>query len=286
MISFLIWIPAQNSSGLSLDIRNESRPDKAGILDLIIVLNNEGAHDFKGKVEINIPAGFRNISGNNLQVEMKSGEHLFLPVKILVSSNAGSGESRLVFRLADQQNTTVAEKQTLYTVAENNAMRITAENPVIYMNKATDSVEVRTRVSNLGNRKQRVTIVFKIPEANQGNAFVEQKGSIGVQKDSVFVFRFMPSRLGTRSTQLSVNIAGFREPDKEIFGNTSVSIQNVSSVQRYEDMESTAFSNFTKNSITASYRHAGENLDMYQLVGSGASIFLPDMFLSGEISIR
>ncbi|NIF06479.1 hypothetical protein F3J23_13605 [Chryseobacterium sp. Tr-659] len=284
MISFRIWIPAQNSPGISLDIRNESRADKADILDLMVVLNNEGATHFKGKVEINIPDGFRNISGNSLQVDMKPGEHLFLPVKILVSNNAGSGEARLAFRLSDQQNKTVVEKQILYTVTENNSMRITAENPVIYMNKATDSVEVRARVSNLGNRKQNVTVVFKIPEADQGNAFIEKKGSIGVQKDSVFIFRFMPSRIRSRSSQISVNIAGFREPDREIFGNTTVSIQNVSSVQRYEDMESTAFSNFTKNTITASYRHAGENLDMYQLVGSGG-FNLPSgyLFIRGNI---
>lgn len=281
LISFQIWIPAQSSSGISLDIRNESRTDKTGILDLIIVLDNQSTNDFKGKVNITIPQGFRNISGNSLQVEMKSGEHLFLPVKIVVSNNAVSGESRLGFRLSDQQNKTMTEKEIPYTVTENNAMRITAETPLIYVNKATDSVEVRARVSNLGNRKQHVTVVFKIPEAEQGNAFIEKTGSIGVQKDSVFVFRFLPSRVRSRSTQISVNIAGFREPDREIFGNTSVSVQNVSSVQRYEDMESTAFSNFTKNTITASYRHAGENLDMYQLVGSGG-FNLP----SGYIFIR
>ncbi|ROI06577.1 hypothetical protein EGI16_01325 [Chryseobacterium sp. G0240] len=281
LILFLTGLPAQQRSGISLDIRNESRTGKAGILDLIMVLNNEGSTDFKGKIEMALPTGFRNISGNSIQVSMKSGERLFLPVKILVSNNAGSGKAHLSFRLADQQSQTIAEKEIVHTVAENNTMRITAENPVIYMNRSSDSVEVRARVSNLGNRKQQVTLVFKIPEAGQGNSFVEKKGSIGIQKDSVFVFRFLPSGIGARSSQLSVNIAGFREPDKEIFGNTSVSIQNVSSVQRYEDRESVAFSNFTRNSITASYRHAGENLDMYQLSGSGG-FNLP----SGYISVR
>jgi hypothetical protein len=284
LIAFQIWIPAQNSSGIHLDIRNESRADKAGILDLIAVLSSEAATPFKGKIEIAVPQGFRNISGNTLQVDIQPGERLFLPVKIVVSSNAVSGDARLIFRLSDLQNKMAAEKEMLYTVAENNTIRIAAESPVIYVSKATDSVEVKARVSNLGNRKQNVTVVFKIPEADQGNAFIEKKGSIGVQKDSVFVFRFMPSRIKSRSTQLSVNIAGFREPDREIFGSTSVSVQNVSSVQRYEDLESTAFSNFTKNNITASYRHAGENLDMYQLAGSGG-FNLPSgyVFIRGNI---
>ena len=160
--------------GISLDIRNESRTDKTGILDLIIVLDNQSTNDFKGKINNTIPQGFRNISGNSLQVEMKSGEHLFIPVKIVVSNNAVSGESRMAFRLSDQQNKTMAEKEIPYTVTENNAMRITVETPLIYVNKATDSVEVRARVSNLGNRKQHVTIVFKIPEAEQGKCFYRE----------------------------------------------------------------------------------------------------------------
>lgn len=76
LILFLTGLPAQQRSGISLDIRNESRTDKAGILDLIMVLNNEGATDFKGKIEMALPTGFRNISGNSIQVSMKSGERL------------------------------------------------------------------------------------------------------------------------------------------------------------------------------------------------------------------
>ncbi|WP_261512761.1 COG1470 family protein [Chryseobacterium paludis] len=281
LISAFVFIPAQNSAGISLDIRNESRADKGNIVDLTLVLKNEGNHSFKGKIEINTPSGFRSISGNKIEVAMNSGDNLFLPVKILVNNNAGAGESQIIFKLTDSQNTIVVQKQIAYTIAENNAMRISAEVPVVYMNNTNDSIEVRARVSNLGNKKQNVSVVFKIPETSQGSVFVEKTGNIGVQKDSVFVFRFLPSKILMRSSQFTVNIAGFREPDKEIFGNASVSVQNISSTQRYQNIQSDMFSNFTKNSITASYRHVGENLDMYQLMGSGG-FNLP----SGYIFIR
>lgn len=284
LISIVILIPAQNSEGVTLEIRNESRADKGNIVDLILVLKNESNTPFKGKVEMNIPSGFRNISGNKTEVDMKSGDNLFLPIKILVNNNAVAGESPIVFKLTDAQNTVIVKKEIAYTVAENNSMRIIPENPVIYTNNVNDSIEVRARVSNLGNKKQNVTLVFKIPEISHGNIFIEKTGSIGVQKDSVFVFRFLPSKVLMRSSQFTVNIAGFREPDKEIFGNAPVSVQNISSTQRYQDRETDIFSNFSKNSITASYRHIGENLDMYQLIGSGG-FNLPSgyIFMRGNI---
>ncbi|WP_200247471.1 COG1470 family protein [Chryseobacterium paridis] len=274
-------MPAQNSAGITLEIRNESRVDKGNIIDLILVLKNESNSHFKGKVEINIPSGFRNISGNKTEVDMKSGDHLFLPVKILINNNAVAGASSIAFKLTDAQNALIVKKEITYTVAENNSMRIIPENPVIYTNNVNDSVEIRARVSNLGNKKQNVTLVFKIPEITHGTIFTEKTGTVGVQKDSVFVFRFLPSKLLMRSSQFTVNIAGFREPDKEIFGNAPVSVQNISSTQRYQDRETDIFSNVSKNTVTASYRHVGENLDMYQLIGSGG-FNLP----SGYIFVR
>lgn len=281
LMSLFVSIPAQENSGISMEIRNESNAGKANIIDLTLVLKNEGSNLFKGKVDINTPTGFRSISGSTIEVDLPPGSHLFLPVKILVSNNAGSGDAQLVFNLTDQKSSPVSKKEIAYHVAENNSMRLVTESPVIYMNKVNDSIEVRTRISNLGNRKQNITVVFKIPEASRENIFVEKKGSIGVQKDSVFTFRFMPSGAMLKSPQFTVTVAGFREPDKEIFGSTSVSVQNTSSTQHYQDIQFNPFSNLSKNSITASYRHAGENLDMYQLAGSGG-FNLP----SGYVSIR
>lgn len=264
-----ILISAQDS-GITMEIRNESKADKTNIIDLILVVKNENSNTpFKGNIGINVPSGFRSILNNTFAVDLKPGENIFLPVKILVNSDAPYGETNFVFNLKDLQDRLVIQKVLVHTVAENNTLRITPEQSLIHINNSNDSIEVRARVSNLGNKKQNVTVVFKIPEATQENFFVEKKGSIGVHKDSVFVFRFMPSSKIIKSSQFAVNIVGFRDPDKEIFGNASVSVQNVSSVQHYQDLQINPFSNYTKNSITASYRSVGRDIDMYQLTGSG-----------------
>ena len=283
-LSFIL-ISAQDHHRVSMEIRNESQALKSNIIDLILVIKNqETTAPFEGNINIKVPAGFRTISNATIKLNLKPGENVFLPVKILVSNDAASGEAQLLFNLNDSQGKMITQEILNHTVLENNSLKIIPENTLIHINNTTDSVEVRARVSNLGNKKQHVTVVFKIPEAAQENFFVEQKGNIGIQRDSVFVFRFMPSSKIIKSSQFIVNIVGFREPDKEIFGNSSVSIQNVSSVQQYQDLQFNPFSNHTKNSITASYRSVGNNIDMYQLIGSGG-FNLPSgyIFMRGNI---
>ncbi|MCJ8152665.1 hypothetical protein MKJ01_02670 [Chryseobacterium sp. SSA4.19] len=272
---------AQQIPDVSMEIRSESGTSENNIIDLTVILKNNSKIPFKGKINVNTPQGFKAVSFSGINVDLDAGEGVFLPVKILVNNNAVSGEKKIDFNLIDQQEHAVSEKFITYHVAEKNTLRITAENPVIYMNNTRDSVEVRARVSNLGNIRQNVTVVFKIPEISQGTIFIEKKASIEIGKDSVFTFRFMPSSLLVRTSQFSVSIAGFRDPEKEIFGNASVSVQNVVSTQHYQDLQDNSFSNDRKNSITAGYRRVGQELNMYQLIGSGG-FNLP----SGYVTVR
>ena len=115
------------------------------------------------------------------------------------------------------------------------------------------------------------------------NFFIEKKGSIAVQKDSVFIYRFRPSANMAKTPQFSVNIVGFREPDKEIFGNSTVSIQNNASTQHYQSLDNNNLG-YTKNSITTSLRYLGRETYLYQMIGSGG-FNLPSgyVFIRGNI---
>lgn len=286
MSTSFVHTSAQVYSGIDMEIRNESTSDKPNIVDLVVWVKNETSSKFEGNIYIDVPKGFRSVSGNQIKIQLNSGENRFLPVKILVSNDAGFGDEEIIFSCKNAGNETVIKKKIIYKVQENNSLRLSAENPLIYMNEnnINDSIEVKARVTNMGNKRQDVTVVFKIPETAQGTIFVEKKGKIEVSKDTVFTFRFLPAHI-LKSTQLTVNIAGFREPEKEIFGNTSVSIQNISSTQRYRDMQPmSGFSSYAKNSITASYRKVGDNSDMYQLMGAGG-FNLPSgyVFIRGNI---
>ncbi|SMP15394.1 hypothetical protein [Chryseobacterium profundimaris] len=271
---------AQTGKGITMEIRKDSNLGQDRIISTIAEIKNHSQTPFKGKMNVIAPKGFRNISGNTSDIDIPAGGNLFLPIKILISSNAGFGESKIEFTLTDLQNNTLQTQTISHAIAEDNSMAISTDIPVIYMTNVNDSIEVRARVSNLGNKKQNVTVVFKIPEANQGSFFVEQKGSISVQKDSVFIYRFRPSNNMVKIPQFTVNVVGFREPNKEIFGNSTVSIQNNSSMQRFHSLDDNTLS-YTKNSITTSLRYLGRETYLYQIIGSG-SFNLP----SGYVTIR
>lgn len=284
LISFIpALVSAQTGNGISMEIRDDSNMGKERIISTIAEIKNDSQNPFKGKLSIAVPKGFRNISGNISEIEVPAGGTLYLPIKILVNSNAGFGESTIDFTLTDLQNNIVKTQNLIHTIAENNSMAISTDTPIIYMSNVNDSIEVRARVSNLGNKRQDVTIVFKIPEADRGNFFIEKKGSIAVQKDSVFIYRFRPSGNMAKTPQFSVNIVGFREPDKEIFGNSTVSIQNNASTQHYQSLDNNNLG-YTKNSITASLRYLGRETYLYQMLGSGG-FNLPSgyVFIRGNI---
>jgi hypothetical protein len=119
---------------------------KDRIISTIAEIKNNSQNHFKGKLSIVVPKGFRNISGNTSEIEVPAGGHLYLPIKILVSSNAGFGDSKIDFTLTDIQNTIIIEKTINHTIAENNSMAISTDTPIIYMSNVNDSIEVRARV--------------------------------------------------------------------------------------------------------------------------------------------
>jgi hypothetical protein len=278
-----LTVSAQTGNGISMEIRDEASLGRDRIVSSIIEIKNNSQAHFKGKLFIAVPSGFRNISGNMTEIDIDSGGNIYLPVKILINNNAPSGKSEINFTLKDTADKEVVKQTITHDIPENNSLAISTDTPLIYMSNVADSIEVRARVSNLGNKNQHVTVVFKIPEADQGSFFVEKKGIVSVQKDSVFIYRFRPSGNLMKSPQFSVNIVGFREPDKEIFGNSIVSIQNNSSTQHYQSLDNNNL-NYTKNSITTSYRFLGNQTYLYQLIGSGG-FNLPSgyVFIRGNI---
>src|SRR5690606_5968519 len=88
----------------------------------------------------------------------------------------------------------LARKDIERYVEENNQLKMYTELSVIYLSNPNDSLRIKTQVSNLGNRDQNVTLVVKIPELTGETNFFELKGNVQVQRDSTFVFTFMPNK--------------------------------------------------------------------------------------------
>lgn len=286
-IVFIFWMLfitfgafSQGIHGIDMQIDSELNEDKKNLINAVVAFSNDTKENFTGYLQIVTPEGFKNISGSIIDVEILSGDRFFTPVKILQQGIALAGESDIEFRLLDQNKSVVLTKKLEHKVAENNNLRLASEAPIVYINNPNDSLVLRAVVSNLGNKRQEVTVVFNIPGLVGENNFFEQKGFVEIQKDTVFTFSFIPPPSLLQQTQFTINVSAMRGVGKELFGNFSVNVQNVSSTQRYNNIQSNTLNYYyQKNSLSASYRKIGKNTDAYQLIGSG-DIDLPAGYLS------
>jgi len=281
-----VFLSAQNTTGNTiLDIHEKTYNAESKILDLILVISNNNANEnFKGKIKISAPAGFKSILDQNIAIDLQKNERKFVSVKFLVSNNADAGDAKINLILANQSDQKIDEKTITHTVEENSLLQMIAENSQIFRTNNQDSLKIRIKVSNKGNKPQKTTLVFKIPDQNESNLFIEKSGMLHPQQDSIFTFSFLPSKELIKKNVFTVNVTGFKDPDKEIFGNTRISVQSISNVQNFQDELQNGFESTSKNTITASYRRIGNDLDMYQILGNGGfNVSSGYIFINGNI---
>ncbi|SFW25741.1 hypothetical protein SAMN02927921_00765 [Sinomicrobium oceani] len=273
---------AQNTPVPTVSMQVKSMPNagKNTISDILVAVENMQTSDFSGSLKVRVPAGFRNISGDLPDITVPAGEKRFFPLKILSGGGARAGDAKIEFLLLDQESKIVSVENLYQTVPENNVLRLSSHLPILYYNTPGDSIAVEVMVSNLGNTRQQVHVVFGIPAAVGGNNFFERQGMVAPQQDSVFVFRFLPGKALLSDPEFTVNISGMRGQEKELFGHTAVIVRNTSSSQQYNAAETGYFESFSGyNHLAVSYRNSGMNTDLYQVVGSG-TVDLPAGFLS------
>lgn len=255
------------------------------LIDQTIALKNNTNNDFIGIIKIETPKGFKNITGAEIKINLKTNEQIFIPLKILKGKDVVAGKSEIIVKLLNNVNEIIATKIIEEVVEENNAISLQAVSPTIYLTNVNDSLAVKVQVSNLGNKPQQVYVVFSIPKLTTENNFFEQTATVNVHKDTVFTFKIKPNKQLANQSQFTVNVAAMRSTEKILFGNVSIMVQNVSSVKQYEDVLNTANAIYNqKNSITTSFKTNGNNSNVYQLNGTG-DIDLPAGFLTLSTNI-
>ncbi|WP_162086730.1 COG1470 family protein [Chryseobacterium aquaeductus] len=258
---------------------------KLRLLNLVVTVKNVQSQQFKGKLQFVCPNGFKNINGEELQIILAPHEIKYIPVKIVIDENADAGKSIIVTKLYNLSGILISQKSTEHIIDVDSSILINPLATTIYRSSPQDPLSVQVRVSNTGNVQQDITLVCKFPDPSDSNVFFEQNAVIPPKKDSVFTFTYLPSKNLARLSTFSVSISGFRNPEKEIFGSASVGVQNISSVQKYQNLEFFNFSDETKNQITTSYRKVGNDIDIYQITGSGGiNLSSGYVFLRGNVA--
>ncbi|WP_262988995.1 hypothetical protein [Chryseobacterium gilvum] len=268
-----------------MEFEKSNDAQKSRLLNLVMVVKNLESERFKGKVQLICPKGFRNVNAEDASIELAPQETRYIPIKIIIGEDAQAGSSVIIAKLFTQSGILISEQSTSHTIDIDQSLIINPIATSIYRSSDQEPLSIKIKVSNTGNVKQDITVVCKFPDPEDSNLFMEQEAAIEAKKDSIFTFTYIPTKSLARLSNFIINISGFRNPDKEIFGSASIAVQNISSVQKYHNLEFSNFSEETKNQITASYRKVGKDINMYQITGSGGvNVSSGYIFMRGNIA--
>ncbi|GAB3413433.1 hypothetical protein [Niabella aquatica] len=271
---------AQVNRQLSIQVTTEKHPQKENLLDMMVKISKADSGDFDGYLKVITPTGFTSILGDSIPVSMASDEKIFIPLKIIAGNNITAGNAQFSLQLFSKNKQLILSHNVKYAITANVQLNLFTNQPIINLHNIHDSVQVAVAVSNTGNIGEAATIVFNIPELTGEKNFFEYTGFIDRKKDTVFKFHFLAPEKLLRLDRFTVQVAGLRGAEKELFGNIVITVLNVSSSKRYNNVQTNDLGSlYQSNSITASYRRIGNNVDIYQLMGN-TNIDLPAGYVS------
>ncbi len=217
MTRFLIYITvlvlstqlgfAQNpSTGISMTVETDQNYQQQRIISKIIKLKNFTEDTFKGYISVTLPQGVRSISGDTIQVFAPKGDSTFVPVRMIETGAAPAGRALITLKLFDQQKRLLRQQSTSIEVEEDNSLKLQVDNPSVYVFDNRDSIRVKVKVENTGNKTQYVTVVFGVPSQNGQKVFVEQRKVVAMKSEEEFLLSFMPNAYIIRQENVPVNI--------------------------------------------------------------------------------
>ncbi len=284
LVSYLSSFSQDKVGGVAMEIpKTLQSATRQGVFNAVVKLTNTSAQPFAGSIDLDVPPSLKAIAGNSQTIDINPSDSLFLPVRFLIQNVVEAGSSTIKFQLKDKNGTVLSEQTSSFIIVEKVQLNLVLTNTNILVVNPTDSVHVKAIVGNRGNKSQSVTLVFSIPDLTGQINFVEQKATIAPMEQHIFDFRFLSSKQLLEKERFVVNIVGMKGRDKEIFGNGSVTIQNVLSSRKFEDTsyDFGAFSSNQQNTITATYRKYGNSSDVFQLQGK-TDLNLP----AGSLSVQ
>lgn len=269
IVGFLFCFVTYAQQDLKITVEVEDGKAKSNLIDVLIGITNTTENTFEGFLRVKTPEGFRILSNQEVAISLDPGENYFISSKLLRQQAAPVGVSVIAIELLDADKNILQTQQAQQTVKENNSMRLYTDNPMVLMTNPNDSLALKVNVSNLGNKIQDVMVVFSIPDLTGEKNFFEQKALVNIQKDTEFVLRFLPPKDLLDLPQFTVQVAGMRGIEKELFSNLSITVQNISSVKQHQDLQGIRQSQiYQRNSLTTTYSRIGLDTNIYQIMGS------------------
>ncbi len=204
------------------------------IVGMTLLIENNNEQDLIGLLDYLLPEGIHLLSTrSNDSIRVEAGSRRFIPMKFQISPDAPSGIFTLKIALADQKKRIQASTTTRIQIAEKRAVRLQVLNTLELMRHENDSIKANILLRNTGNTDETIQLVSSIPTMYGSRRFQRMLLYLEAGKDTLIHLGFIADRELFHMNQFNINITGLYN-DQEVFGNSSLSVQNASSSRSFD----------------------------------------------------
>ncbi|WP_316792231.1 hypothetical protein [Pedobacter frigoris] len=236
--------------------------------DLTIKVVNNTQSVLNATFSVDLPKGLDLVSRNNINLSVKSGDSLYIPVKIFVTQKVNAGTvNQIYLKLLDSEKKVIASDDCNLQVAIKKNMTLFSMVSNILLERNIDSIRIPVRISNMGNTVQKVTLVNRYASSvENGNFHYSVQLTIMPQKDTLVTFVKPVNSKMFNQEAFDVNITGLYA-NGELFGAEYIKIQSARSNRTYRDQS--LDDSYDNNSISLSSQGLFRQNQVYLLQGRG-----------------
>lgn len=217
-----------------LDVASLTETEIGEIVSLTLSITNDAAENFHGTVRMTGSPGVRILGDSERVIELSPTGKRFLPVQVRIDQEATPGDAFVKIAVSDQKDQVVAEINSELSVRRVRNVFMQALSHRELMRHPGDSIHLPMYVKNVGNTEETIRILTSMPvsQGSPAREFTVAEVTLTPAMDTTIHMRFIVDDRMFSYAQLYVNVTGLYS-DMEVFGNATVSLQNVASRRSY-----------------------------------------------------
>lgn len=220
---------------VALEIR-ESSVNKQ-IVSHILKITNRSEQPFNGTVLLDPLSDLLSLSQGERAISVAPGDSIFLAYKLVIGVNVSAGRKTVRYGVYNEKMEKVLSREVYIDIEKREQIYLLADDAPVMVINPEDSVRIQVTVNNSGNTREEVTVVFNVPNLRGAPPFTELKETLSPREQKRFTYSFIPSGNLLSSGQFSVRVTAMKGEEKTIFGNKTVTVQNVFTDRSYVDTD-------------------------------------------------
>lgn len=256
--------------GYSLKVDSLVAGSNDDIVGLTVAFVNRTTDSIGGQLRIISPTGIHVLGSGGGSVHVAPESRQYVPIKLQLSKSIAAGEYPITMQCLGTDGHVLASALTILVVKPKQLMWLHAINTNALMRQAGDSLPVRVVIRNGGNTTERVRVVVSLPSQHGPRRFSAAEAEVPPSADTTIAFGYIIDRELMRMERFTITIAGMYA-NGDVFGNTSVNVQNASATRRYEDPAHAATNlwSYQPNRVTFIARNPFSESRSWQLAARG-----------------